>query len=397
MNILNQKTILLGITGGIAAYKAAYLCRLLTEAGAVVRVVMTPAATKFITPLTLETLSHHKVLVDTFAEPLAHIEWARAADLIIIAPATANTLAHLASGFADNLLQNIALARRCPLLIAPAMNTAMWENPATQRNLATLKNDGVFVIDSPSGHLACGETGAGKMAEPATILAAAESLLSPKILLNKKIVITAGPTFEKIDSVRGLTNLSSGKMGYAIARAAENAGANVTLISGKVALPPPENVDFVAITSAEELHRAALSFLGKMDVFISVAAVSDYRPKNAVSHKLKKNKERLDVLELTENPDILAEVAAAQNAPFCVGFAAESENLLANAREKRQKKNIPLIVANDIAHGFGGENNHIFLITENTETELTGTKSALAWEILQTIAQKMPKNSNFPR
>lgn len=393
MNFLAGKNILLGITGGIAAYKSAYLCRLLMEKNATVRVVMTPAATRFITPLTLETLSHHKVLSDTFDEPLAHIEWARSSDLIIIAPASANTLAHLANGLATNLLQNIVLARHCPLLIALAMNTAMWENPATQRNLNILKNDGAIIIPPLDGNLACGDFGAGKMAEPAAIVEAIESLLSPKILKDKKIVITAGPTFEKIDSVRGLTNLSSGKMGYALARAAVASGAHVTLISGKVALLPPENVNFISITSAQDLHRAALSFLGKMDIFISVAAVSDYRPKNAVLHKLKKNKEPLTHLKLDENPDILAEVAAAPNAPFCVGFAAESENLLQNAHEKRQKKNIPLIIANDIAQGFGGENNHIFVIAENTQIELIGTKSDLAWEILQIIAKQL----NFPR
>lgn len=391
MNALHQKNILLGITGGIAAYKSAYLCRLLTECNANVQVVMSNAATKFITPLTFETLSHHKVLTDTFTEPLAHIDFAKTADLILIAPASANTLAHLANGLANNLLQNIVLARRCPLLLAPAMNTAMWENPATKRNVAMLENDGVQILHPICGTLACGDVGRGKMMEPAGILEAAESLLSPKILKDKKMVITAGPTFEKIDSVRGLTNLSSGKMGYALARAANNAGAKVTLISGKVALPAPENVDFIATTSAEEMHRAALSFLGKMDVFISVAAVSDYRPKNAVTHKLKKNKERLNTLELTENPDILAEIAAAKNAPFCVGFAAESENLLANAREKRQKKNIPLIVANDIAQGFGGENNRIFLIDSENQSEFFGKKTDLAWEIIQNIAQKLKK------
>ncbi len=387
MQFLAGKNIVLGITGGIAAYKSIYLCRLLLKEGAKVQVVMTESAQKFVTPLTFETFTHNAVLSDTFSNPLAHIELSQNADFVLIAPASANTLAHLTSGFATNLLQNIVLARKCPLILAPAMNTLMWENAATQRNISRLKNDGVIFLPPQEGDLACGAVGVGKMAEPDAILEHLIFHSSPKILNNKRVMVTAGATFEPIDSVRGLTNLSSGKMGYAIAKMASFAGAKVLLISGKTALTPPLHAQTVFVQSALEMEKAVFEAIQNTDIFISVAAVSDYRAKTVFKEKLKKEKRKLTRIELVENPDILAKVAALSHPPFCVGFAAESEDVLENAKAKRLKKNIPLIIANDIKEGFGGENNRIFLITPHTQTEYSGSKTFLSQQIIQTIAK----------
>lgn len=365
MPLANQK-IILGVTGGIAAYKAAELCRLLIRAGADVRVVMTAAARQFVTPLTFQALSGKPVLTSLWqaasGDGMEHIHLSRDADLLLVAPASADFLARLAHGRADDLLSTLCLARTCPLAVAPAMNREMWVAAPTRRNLEQLRADGVRVLDPVAGEQACGETGLGRMQEPADIVAALPGLsgaapargtppdarpaggLGAGPLAGKRIVITAGPTYEAIDPVRGLTNRSSGKMGYAVAQAAAEAGAAVCLVSGPTCLASPAGVTRIDVQSAADMRRAVLAAL-PADVFIAVAAVADYRVDAAAPQKLKKSAAGL-TLQLVANPDILAEVAALPDAPFCVGFAAETERLAEHAEAKRRKKSLPLLVGN---------------------------------------------------
>ncbi len=389
---LNGKRIVLGVTGGIAAYKAAELVRLLGKQGAEVQVAMTEGATHFVTATTFQALSGKPVYYDQWdarmPNAMAHIDLSRAADLIVVAPASADFLARIASGMADDLLATMVLARDCPLLVAPAMNRQMWENPATQRNIAQLQSDGVEILGPASGEQACGEVGAGRMLEPEEIVEAVIAFFAPKVLAGRKVLMTAGPTFEAIDPVRGITNLSSGRMGYAVARAARQAGAEVTLVSGPVGLAAPQGVERIAIRSALDMHAAVMARADEADIFIGVAAVADYRVANAAEHKLKKDTGGIPPIELVENPDILAEVAAMKDGPFCVGFAAESRNLEEYAQTKRRKKNIPLIAGNLIQDGFGGDDNRLVLFDDQGTHPLTpAPKSVLARQLVEHIAQ----------
>ena len=351
-------TILLGITGGIAAYKAAELTRLLVKDGLRVQVAMTQAATRFVGPLTFQALSGRPVLtawVDDVGAGMAHIDAARAADFILVAPASADFLAKLAQGQADDLLSAICLARgKAPLAVAPAMNREMWAHPATQRNIAQLQQDGVAILGPGAGGQACGEWGEGRMLEPDELRQAALTRLQPGPWAHRRVLITAGPTFEALDPVRGLTNLSSGKMGYAVAQAALEAGAAVTLVSGPTCLASPPAAEHVAVRSAAQMREAVLAQAPQADVFIAVAAVADYRPAQASPVKLKKTGAPVH-LELVPNPDILAEVAALPDAPFCVGFAAETEHLAQTAEAKRRAKRLPLLVGNLIQDTLGRE------------------------------------------
>jgi phosphopantothenoylcysteine decarboxylase/phosphopantothenate--cysteine ligase len=390
---LTGKQILLGLTGGIAAYKAAELTRLLVRAGADVRVVMTEAATRFITPLTLQALSAQPVWSDLWdprvPDGMGHIELSRDRDLIVVAPASADFLAKAANGAADDLLSTLCVARRCPLLVAPAMNVEMWQNAATQRNAQTLRADGVQIVGPASGGQACGEMGMGRMTEPADILADLRFFFQPKRLAGKRVLVTAGPTEEPVDPVRVLTNTSSGKMGYAVARAAQEAGATVTLISGPVALPTPAGVSRVDVRTAQEMFEAVKRDAKSADVFISVAAVADYRVKNPSRQKIKKGN-GAPRLELEENPDILAWVASQPKPPFCVGFAAESENLAATAKAKLAKKKVPLIAANIAQDAMGRDDNAITLFDAKGEHPLGhGGKLELARRLIEQVADRL--------
>jgi phosphopantothenoylcysteine decarboxylase/phosphopantothenate--cysteine ligase len=388
---LTGKRILLGLTGGIAAYKAAELTRLLGRAGADVRVAMTEAATRFVTPLTFQALSGQPVWTDLWDprvhDGMGHIELSRDRDLIVVAPASADFLAKLAGGAADDLLSTLCVARRCPLLAAPAMNVEMWQNAATQRNVARLREDGVHLAGPAAGEQACGEVGLGRMLEPPQILAEIEMLLGPRPLQGKRVLVSAGPTQEPIDPVRVITNLSSGKMGYAVARAAQEAGAQVTLVSGPVSLATPAGVSRVDVRTAEEMLQAVRKAAASSDVFISVAAVADYRAKNRSPRKVKKANGAPLTLELEENPDILATIASMSNAPFCVGFAAESEDLARHAVEKRARKKIPLLAANLAQDALGGDENAIRLYDERGEHDLgRGSKLELARKLVAHVA-----------
>ena len=388
---LQGKRIVLGITGGIAAYKAAELLRLLGKQGADVQVAMTGAATHFVTPTTFQALSGKPVFTDQWdarmPNAMAHIDLSRQADCIVVAPASADFLARVAHGLADDLLTTMVLARDCPLLAAPAMNRQMWESPATRRNMAQLAADGVHLLGPASGEQACGEVGAGRMLEPEEILEEVIAFFTPKVLAGRKLLITAGPTFEAIDPVRGITNLSSGRMGYAVARAARHAGAAVTLVSGPVGFGVPQGVDRISVTSALDMHAAVMARAAQADIFVAVAAVADYRVANAAEHKLKKDGGGIPPIELVENPDILAEVAALKDGPFCVGFAAESCNLEEYAQAKRRRKNIPLIAGNLIQDGFGGDDNRLVLFDDKGTHPLTpAPKSVLARQLVEHIA-----------
>ena len=392
---LTGKHILLGITGGIAAYKTAELARLLTRAGADVRVAMTEAATRFVTPVTLQALSGQAVWTDLWdarvADNMGHIEHSRDRDLILVAPATADFMARVAHGLADDLLSALCVARRCPLMLAPAMNVEMWENAATQRNLQLLREDGVLLAGPAAGDQACGEVGMGRMLEPAQLIAELENFFQPKLLGGKRVLVTAGPTEEPIDPVRVLTNSSSGKMGYAVARAAHEAGAEVTLVSGPVALATPPGVARINVRTAEEMFDAVKQAAPSSDVFISVAAVADYRVKNRASQKMKKGNGGVS-LELEENPDILAWVAALPQPPFCVGFAAESEKLAQYATEKRRKKRVPLMAANLAQEALGAEDNSITLYDDRGEHPLgRGPKLELARKLIAHLAGLLPQ------
>jgi len=394
---LQGKRIVLGVTGGIAAYKAAELLRLLAKQGAEVQVAMTEGATHFVTPTTFQALSGKPVFTDQWdarmPNAMAHIDLSRQADLILVAPASADFLARTVHGLADDLLATMVLARDCPLLVAPAMNRQMWENPATQRNVAQLRADGIGILGPASGEQACGEVGAGRMLEPEEILEDVVSFFTPKLLAGKRVLITAGPTFEAIDPVRGITNLSSGRMGYALARAARQAGAAVTLVSGPVGFGPPQGVDRINVMSALEMHAAVMARAAASDIFIGVAAVADYRVANVAEHKLKKDCGGIPSIELIENPDILAEVAALPGGPFCVGFAAESRNLEEYAQAKRRKKNIPLIAGNLIQDGFGGDDNRLILFDDKGMHPLNpAPKSVLARQLIEHIAHLTGKD-----
>ena len=397
MNGFQGKRIVLGVTGGVAAYKSAELVRLLVKAGAEVDVALTAAGAQFVGAATFQALTGRRVWQALWDERMdsgmAHIDLTRGAAALLVAPATADFLAKLAHGFADDLLSTLCLARDCPLLVAPAMNRQMWENPATQRNVAQLQADGIGLLGPASGEQACGEVGAGRMLEPDEILEEVIAFFTPKRLAGKKVLMTAGPTFEAIDPVRGITNLSSGRMGYAVARAARQAGAVVTLVSGPVGFAAPQGVDRISVRSALEMHAAVMARAATSDIFVGVAAVADYRVANAAEHKLKKDSGGIPPIELIENPDILAEVAALPNGPFCVGFAAESRNLEEYAQAKRRKKNIPLIAGNLIQDGFGGDDNRLVLFDENGMHPLTpAPKSELARQLIEHIADLTGKD-----
>jgi phosphopantothenoylcysteine decarboxylase/phosphopantothenate--cysteine ligase len=390
------KHLVLGITGGIAAYKAAELARLLVKQGITVQVVMTDAACQFITPITMQALSgrtvHTKMWDASIANGMPHIELSREADAILVAPASADFMAKLVHGKADDLLSTLCLARDCPLLVAPAMNKQMWESPATQRNLATLLKDGVMILGPDSGVQACGETGLGRMLEPEDLLAELLSSLNAELparpLTGKRILITAGPTIEKIDPVRAITNLSSGKMGYSIAEAAIEMGAEVTLVSGPTNLTAPELAEVVAVESGTEMLNAVMANITNQDIFISVAAVADYRVAKPSFEKIKKSNAALNI-ELVPNEDILAKVAALPNTPFCVGFAAESENLLAYAEEKRKQKNIPLIVANLVSEALGADESTLTLLDDQGTHALSKSSKAKSARALLSHIAKM--------
>ena len=394
---LQGKNIVLGVTGGIAAYKAAELVRLLRKQGAEVQVAMTEGATHFVTPTTFQALSGKPVFTDQWdarmPNAMAHIDLSRQADCILVAPASADFLARAVQGQADDLLATMVLARDCPLLVAPAMNRQMWENPATRRNVAQLSADAVHILGPACGEQACGEVGAGRMLEPEEIVEEMIAFFAAKVLAGKKVLLTAGPTFEAIDPVRGITNLSSGRMGYAVARAARQAGAEVTVVSGPVGFPAPQGVDRINVRSALDMHRAVMAHASASDIFIAVAAVADYRVANSAEHKLKKDNGGIPPIELVENPDILAEVAALKDGPFCVGFAAESRNLEEYAQTKRRKKNIPLIAGNLIQDGFGGDDNRLVLFDDAGVHPLTpAPKSVLARQLIEHIANLTGKN-----
>ena len=389
---LSGKRITLGVTGGIAAYKAAELVRQLVKLGATVRVAMTEAATRFVTPVTFQALSGHPVYCDQWdarvANNMAHIELSREADIILIAPASADFLAKLAHGLADDLVSTLALARNCPLLAAPAMNLQMWSNPATQRNVATLRSDGIALLGPASGDQACGEVGLGRMIEAEEIVEDVVAFFQPKHLAGKCVLMTAGPTFEAIDPVRGITNLSSGKMGFALARAAREAGADVTLVCGPVSQATPRGITRINVASALKMHAEVMQRIAGQDVFIGVAAVADYRPATPSAQKIKKDGSKAPSIELVQNPDILADVAAMAEPPFCVGFAAESQNLAAYAQKKRLAKKIPLIVGNLIQDGFGGDQNKLALFDDTGETRLPpASKIELARALVAHIAR----------
>ena len=393
MELLGKK-ILLGVTGGIAAYKAAELTRLLQKQGAMVQVAMTEAATHFVGAVTFQALSGQPVFTDQWdarmANNMAHIDLSREADVVLVAPASADFLAKVAHGQADDLLTTLVLARDCPLLVAPAMNRQMWENPATQRNAATLAADGITLLGPACGDQACGEVGAGRMLEPAEIVEDLIAFFQAKPLAGKRVLLTAGPTFEALDPVRGITNLSSGKMGYALARACAQAGAAVTLVSGPTGLACPRGVLRVEVTAALEMQREVLARAGESDVFIGVAAVADYRPAAPSAQKIKKNAAAMTV-ELVKNPDILAEVAALPRPPFCVGFAAESHDLATYAEGKRVNKKLPLVVGNLISDGFGGEDNTVVLFDAAGAHPLaTASKTEVARSIVAAIAERLP-------
>ena len=384
------KKVLLGLTGGVAAYKAAELVRRLGDHGIEVHVVMTKAACGFITPATLQALSGHPVYTDMWdgriANGMPHIDLSRDKQAIVVAPATADFLAKAALGLADDLLSTLCLARDCPLIVAPAMNRQMWEHPATRRNVAQLKRDGVIVLGPDSGDQACGETGMGRMLEADELAEAISGFLEPKTLSGKRVLMTAGPTFEPIDAVRGITNRSSGKMGYAIARAAIAAGAEVTLVSGPVSLAAPVGARMERVQTAAEMFDAVKKHVAKADFFIGVAAVADYRVSAPRKHKIKKIDEGELKLNFVPNPDILAWVASRPKPPFCVGFAAESRNLDAFADEKRRRKKVKLMIANLAQAAIGADDNEVSLLDDaGTHRLPRAPKTVVARQIIEHI------------
>ena len=404
MKQLKNKHFVLGLTGGIACYKAAELCRALIKEGASVQVVMSEGATQFITPVTMQALSGRPVFVSQWdpreGNNMAHINLSREADAILIAPASAEFVAKLLHGRADDLLSLMCLARpieQVPMIIAPAMNKEMWANPATQRNIEQLKADGAFVLDVAAGDQACGEVGDGRMLEPEQILEGLRAHFTAKVLNGRRLLITAGPTYEAIDPVRGITNLSSGKMGFAIARACWRAGADVTLISGPVALETPFGVKRISVTSGQQMYDETLARVDSSDVFVATAAVADWRVRTTVDQKIKKARDKsLPKLDLVENPDILKSVASSKRAQsgelYCVGFAAESENLESLAPAKRLAKNVPLLVANIGPQTFGLDENALLLVDATGTRQLPwASKDELSAELVNEIALRVTK------
>jgi len=415
MTAIANKRILLGITGGIAAYKCAELTRRLTEQGAEVRVVMTQSAQEFITPLTMQAVSGFPVshsLLDPAAEAgMGHIELAKWADLVLIAPATANFIAKFTAGIADDLLSTLCLATPAPIAIAPAMNQVMYQAPATQANLATLKQRQITLWGPAAGAQACGDVGPGRMvnpdelvtavvdyfSEPAQRNAQPQLSLQPKLLAGKNIMITAGPTREAIDPVRYISNHSSGKMGYALAQAARSLGANVTIVSGPVALPAPDECNLVKVISALDMHTAVMADINQQDIFIACAAVADYRPETIAEQKIKKTNSDEMVVRMIKNPDIVASVAALENSPFTVGFAAETQDVEHYARDKMQRKNLAMIAANDVAQsgqGFNAEDNALTVFWPQGMTQIAlASKQDVAAQLLQLIATQFNANT----
>ncbi|WP_034619891.1 bifunctional phosphopantothenoylcysteine decarboxylase/phosphopantothenate--cysteine ligase CoaBC [Chitinibacter tainanensis] len=390
-----KKKIVLGVSGGVAAYKSAELTRLLVKAGYDVHVVMTEAATHFVGPVTFQALSGNLVYTDQWdprrPNNMPHIDLTRGAAAVLVAPASADLLAKLANGLCDDLLTTLLAARDCPLLVAPAMNRQMWENPPNQRNIAQLKADGITILGPGHGEQACGEVGDGRMLEAEQLFELLEAALQPKALSGQRVLITAGPTFERIDAVRGITNVSSGKMGYAIARAAYEAGAEVVLVSGETSLPTPIGARRINVKSAQQMLAAVEAEVARADIFIGVAAVADYYVLNPSEQKIKKDAHIL-TLELAPNPDILAGVSAREQAPFCVGFAAESENLLEYAEAKRQRKKLPLLVANLVQTAFGADTNEVVLLDDHGETRLhSAPKIEIARKLVAHIARLLPE------
>ena len=397
---LSGKHLVLGLTGGIACYKAAELCRALIREGATVQVVMTAAAEQFITPVTMQALSNRPVFTSQWdardVNNMPHINLGREADAILIAPCSADFMARLVQGAADDLLSLMCLARpiaKVPLLLAPAMNREMWAHPATQRNLAQLRRDGTAILGVANGDQACGETGDGRMLEPADLVQDVIAFFRPKLLAGHHVLVTAGPTYEAIDPVRGITNLSSGKMGFAVARAAQEAGARVTLVAGPVSLATPRGVSRIDVRSAQDMYAATLEHVASASIFIATAAVADWRPANAAEHKIKKDGSGASPqLRFIENPDILAAVAGLDRAKsgelLCVGFAAESQDLLANAQAKRIRKNVPLLVGNIGPATFGKDDNALLLVTADGVRELEpASKLELARELIAACAK----------
>lgn len=403
MQTLTNKRVLLGVTGGIAAYKSAELVRRLQDQGADVRVVMTRAAAEFITPLTLQALSQnpvHTELLDSETESaMGHIELARWADLVLVAPATADFMARLVAGRGDDLLTTLCLAAECPLAVAPAMNQAMWANPSTQQNCTSLADRGIHLFGPGAGLQACGETGLGRMLDIEEIVIQTAGLFTSGVLAGRRVLITAGPTREAIDPVRFITNHSSGKQGYALATAAIEAGASVTIVSGPTHLAPPDRANCVFVTSTNEMHNAVQEAVLDVDIFIGVAAVADYRPVSVSEQKIKKSAAPSNkgiTLELVENPDIIATVANSEPKPFTIGFAAETENIIEYARQKLVAKNLDMIIANDVGDddiGFNSDQNRTTILwPDRTEALPMMSKSALASHIIELIAETVEKD-----
>lgn len=393
---LKNKHLIFGLTGGIACYKIAELVRRAKDHGATIDVVMTSAAEQFITPVTMQALSGRPVYSNLWdARPndnMAHIQLSRNADAILIAPASTDFIAKLAHGFADDLLSTLCVAKgNCPLLIAPAMNREMWAHPATQRNIELLKQDGTTVFGPGSGDQACGETGDGRMLEPHQLLSELIAYFQPKSLAGKRVLITAGPTVETIDPVRVITNRSSGKMGYAIAQAAHEAGALVTLVSGPVALETPYGVSRISIDSAAQMHSVVMANASNSDIFIAVAAVADWHVVNASDQKLKKNAQQdAPALEFAPNADILADVAALPSPPYCVGFAAETESLITHAEQKRLRKGVPLLVGNLAQRAMNADDTELILFDDKGHNAWPAKhKLTAARDLIQHIAQQL--------
>jgi len=387
-----RKQVVLGITGGIAAYKAAELTRELQRKGIDVQVVMTKAAGSLVAPATFQALSGNPVFSDLWdpriADNMGHIELSRGKDAIVVAPASADFIAKIANGMADDLLSTLCLARECPLLVAPAMNRQMWDNTATRRNVERLLRDGVTILGPASGDQACGEVGLGRMLEPQEIAEALLMQLSPRLLRGVRVLITAGPTFEPIDAVRGITNRSSGKMGYAVARAALDAGAKVSLISGPVSLPAPSGAEIAHVETAARMFDAVKRQVGRADIYIGVAAVADYRVDKPRTHKIKKTDERQLLLRLVPNPDILGWVAGRPKPPFCVGFAAESRNLDAYADAKRRRKKVEMMVANLAQDAIGSDDNEVTVLDDQGKHRFErAPKDVIARQLVAHIAQ----------
>ncbi len=396
---LAGRHLLLGVTGGVAGFKIAEFSRELQRQGATVQVVMTEAATRFVTPVTFQALTGRPVFTDQWDaridDNMAHIALSREADAMIIAPASADFLAKLAQGSCDDLLSTMCVARECPLLVAPAMNRQMWGNPATRRNVELLRSDGVTFLGPTSGDQACGETGMGRMLEADELTELTVAFFAPKRLRGQRVLLTAGPTYEPIDPVRGITNLSSGKMGFAIARACRHAGADVTLVAGPTTLPTPLGVERIDVRTAQQMHDAVMGALDapglRHTVFIAVAAVADWRVENYSASKIKKTgDDSLPELRFAQNPDILASVARRADAPWCVGFAAESDDLERNGQDKRRRKNVPLLVANIGHTTFGRDDNELLLIDAQGMKKLPRAgKDVLAAALVEEVATRM--------